>query len=183
MSIPVLTSSRLVLRPLEPDDAADIQHLFPCWEIVRYLTKQIPWPYPAGAALDFINHVALPAMEGGTGWFWSIRRKEDERHLIGVINLSLGGDSNRGFWLAPKWQHQGVMSEASHSVTEFWFNVLGQEVLRVTKAKDNRASRRISERNGMRVVASKETDYIGGRMPSEIWEMTRSEWNAKAKAG
>lgn len=163
----------------EPDDAEDIQHLFPHWEIVRLLTSQIPWPYPEGAALGFINNVALPAMAAGTGWFWSIRRHEDQRHLIGVINLSLGGNSNRGFWLAQQWQRQGLMSEASQSVTDFWFNVLGQSVLRVPKAKDNLASRRVSERNGMRVVATEENDYIGGRMPTEIWEITRAEWNAR----
>ncbi|MNH33731.1 hypothetical protein D3C79_942720 [compost metagenome] len=71
------------------------------------------------------------------------------------------------------------MSEASQSVTDFWFNVLGQSVLRVPKAKDNLASRRVSERNGMRIVATEENDYIGGRMPTEIWEITRAEWNAR----
>ncbi|MDW5498516.1 GNAT family N-acetyltransferase [Pseudomonas lundensis] len=179
MEIPVLTSRRLVLRPLLPDDAEDIQLLFPNWDVVRLMTSNIPWPYPEGAALKFINHVALPAMAMGTGWFWSIRRQEDQRHLIGVINLSLSDNSNRGFWLAQQWQRQGLMTEASQSVTDFWFNVLGQPVLRVPKAKDNLASRRVSERNGMYVVATQENDYIGGRMLTEVWEITRAEWNAR----
>ncbi|CAI1852574.1 Uncharacterised protein [Serratia grimesii] len=179
LDIPVLVSARLVLRPLERADAGDIQHLFPRWEIVRHMTSQIPWPYPEGAALEFINHVALPAMAAGTGWFWSIRRQENERHLIGVINLSLGDGSNRGFWLAQEWQRQGLMTEASQIVTDYWFNVLGQAVLRVPKAKNNLASRRISKHSGMRVVATKENDYIGGRMLTEIWEITRDEWNAR----
>jgi RimJ/RimL family protein N-acetyltransferase len=179
LETPVLNSRRLVLRPLQPDDAEDIQREFPHWEIVRLMTSQIPWPYPDGAALEFINNVALPAMAAGNGWFWSIRRLEDQRHLIGVINLSLGDNSNRGFWLAQQWQRQGLMTEASQSVTDFWFNVLGQAVLRVPKAKDNLASRRISEQNGMRVVATQENDYIGGRMLTEIWQITRAEWNAR----
>lgn len=62
MDIPVLNSRRLVLRPLQSDDAEDIQRLFPHREIVRLMTSQIPWPYPDGAALEFINNVALPAM-------------------------------------------------------------------------------------------------------------------------
>lgn len=179
MEIPVLNSRRLVLRPLQSDDAEDIQRLFPHWEIVRLMTSQIPWPYPDGAALEFINNVALSAMAAGTGWFWSIRRLEDQRHLIGVINLSLGSNSNRGFWLSQQWQRQGLMTEASQSVTDFWFNVLGQEVLIVSKAKDNRASRCISEHNGMRMIATQENDYVVGRMQTEIWQITRAEWNAR----
>lgn len=182
LDIPVLVSGRLVLRPLERADAGDIQRLFPRWEIVRHMTCQIPWPYPDGAALEFINHVALPAMAAGTGWFWSIRRQEDERHLIGVINLSLDGGSNRGFWLAQEWQRQGLMTEASQIVTDYWFNVLEQTVLRVPKAKDNLASRSISMQSGMRVVATKENDYVGGHMLTEIWEITRTEWSARRDA-
>ncbi|HFI5333183.1 GNAT family N-acetyltransferase [Serratia liquefaciens] len=176
MEIPVLVSRRLVLRPLTPGDAEDIQLLFPQWEIVRHMTDQIPWPYPEGAALEFINNIALPAMEAGTGWFWSIRRREDEQHLIGVINLNLIGNSNRGFWLSLAWQRQGLMSEASETVTDYWFNQLGQPVLRVSKAKDNLASRRISEHSGMRVVATQESAYVAGRITTEIWEITRAEW-------
>ena len=43
---PTLTTARLLLRPLEFADAAQTQILFPHWEIVRFLTKSVPWPYP-----------------------------------------------------------------------------------------------------------------------------------------
>lgn len=102
--------------------------------------------------------------------------------MIGVINLSLDGGSNRGFWLAQEWQRQGLMTEASQIVTDYWFNVLEQTVLRVPKAKDNLASRSISMQSGMRVVATKENDYVGGRMLTEIWEITRTEWSARRDA-
>ncbi|CAI1509726.1 GNAT family N-acetyltransferase [Serratia entomophila] len=177
MTIPVLTSPRLLLRPLTLGDVDDIQRLFPHWEIVRYMTNKIPWPYPQDGALNFLQQTVLPAMTDGRGWFWSIRRKEDEKSLIGVISLSLGDDSNRGFWLARDWQRQGLMSEACHVVTEYWFNVLGQDVLRVPKAADNAASRRISENGGMQRIATECRDYIGGRMNTEIWQITRAEWN------
>jgi [ribosomal protein S5]-alanine N-acetyltransferase len=41
---------------------------------------------------------------------------------------------------------------------------------------DNTASRRISEKQGMRLVGVKETDYVCGRLPTEIWEITAEEW-------
>ena len=45
------------------------------------------------------------------------------------------------------------MTEASDAVTDFWFNTLKFPVLRVPKAIANTASRRISEKQGMRVIA------------------------------
>ncbi|WP_156292409.1 GNAT family N-acetyltransferase [Serratia oryzae] len=176
-AIPVLKTHRLILQPLELSDSADIQRLFPHWEIVKYITHQVPWPYPEGAARQFIQEVALPNMAKGSGWYWSIRLKADARHLIGVINLCDPPNANRGFWLTPEWQHHGLMSEASAAVTDFWFNQLGKPVLRVPKAKGNLASRRISERSGMRVIATQWADFVGGHMESEIWEITKDEWN------
>ncbi|MEE4481949.1 GNAT family N-acetyltransferase [Serratia ficaria] len=178
MTVPMLTTPRLVLRPLTIDDAGDIQRLFPHWEIVRHMTRRIPWPYPKEGALNFLQHAALPAMASGNAWFWSIRRREADGQLIGVINLSLGSADNRGFWLAREWQRQGLMSEACYAVTEYWFNVLGQERLQVSKAAANAASRRLSEKTGMRLVATERRDYVGGSMDTEIWSITRAEWNA-----
>ena len=56
-----LETARLLLKPLELADAEQIQALFPQWEIVRYLTKAVPWPYPPDGALTFLRDAALPA--------------------------------------------------------------------------------------------------------------------------
>ncbi|KFK97669.1 MULTISPECIES: GNAT family N-acetyltransferase [unclassified Serratia (in: enterobacteria)] len=176
-AVPTLKTHRLILPPLELSDSEDIQRLFPQWEIVKYITSQVPWPYPEGAARQFIQEIALPSMEKNSGWYWSLRLQEDPDHLIGVINLCDTPNANRGFWLTAAFQGKGLMSEASEAVTDFWFNQLDKPVLRVPKAKANLASRRISERNGMRVVATQWADFVGGRMETEIWEITKDEWN------
>jgi RimJ/RimL family protein N-acetyltransferase len=54
--------------------------------------------------------------------------------------------------------------------------VLKFPVLRVPKAIANAASRRISEKQGMRVIHKEDRDYVSGRLPSEIWEITAEEW-------
>ncbi len=46
---PTLETPRLLLRPLDLADAAQVQLLFPHWEIVRHLAAQVPWPYPPTA--------------------------------------------------------------------------------------------------------------------------------------
>jgi RimJ/RimL family protein N-acetyltransferase len=162
-------------------DAQQTQLLFPHWEIVRYLSNVVPWPYPPDGAYEHYRDSALPAMERGDAWHWTLRLKTDSERLIGSINLRKGEDVNRGFWLGLTWQRQGLMTEACEAVTDFWFNTLKFPVLRVTKAVANVASSRISEKSGMRIVAAEERDYVSGRLPTEIWEITAEEWNARSK--
>ena len=176
---PTLETKRLVLRPLELADAEQLQRTFPRWEIVKHLANKVPWPYPADGALIFCRDIALPAMARGESWKWTIRLKAEQEKIIGCIDLRLGETENRGFWLAPERQGQGLMSEACEVVTDYWFNTLGFPVLRVPKAIANEGSRRISVRQGMRVVKTEERDYVCGRLPSEIWEITAEEWRAR----
>ena len=176
---PSLETARLFLRPLELADAPQIQAVFPQWEIVKFLANKAPWPYPADGALTFIRDVALPAVARGDEWIWTIRRREECAALIGVISLTKSENENRGFWIAPEWQRRGLMSEACDAVTDYWFESLKFPILRAPKAIANQSSRRISEKQGMRIVSTGERDYVSGRLPSEVWEITAEEWRAR----
>jgi RimJ/RimL family protein N-acetyltransferase len=175
--VPMLETERLILRPLELADAEQIQRLFARWEIVQYLNGRVPWPYPEDGAFTNIRDHSLPAMETGEAWEWTLRLKLKPEDLIGRISLYLG-DNNRGFWMGLPWQGKGLMTEAVIAVTDFWFDELGHEVLRVPKAIANTASKKISESLGMRVIDTKESDYVSGRLPTEVWEITADEWRA-----
>jgi [ribosomal protein S5]-alanine N-acetyltransferase len=166
---------------LELGDAQQTQLLFPHWEIVRYLLNVVPWPYPPDGAYTYYRDAALPAMDRGDAWHWTLRLKTEPDRLIGSIRLMKGENANRGFWLGLPWQRKGLMTEACEAATDFWFNTLKFPVLRAPKAIANVASRRISEKSGMRVVAREERDYVCGRLPTEIWEITAEEWNALSK--
>jgi RimJ/RimL family protein N-acetyltransferase len=171
-------TKRLVLRPVEMADAEQLQQVFPQWEIVRFLMNVVPWPYPPDGALVYVRDIALPQMERGEAWHWTLRPAADADRLIGSISLKLGEGDNRGFWLSPEWQGQGLMSEACVWINDFWFETLGFEVLRVSKAVGNTASRRISERMGMRLIGHGEKEYVSGKLQSDIFEITRDEWRA-----
>jgi len=179
--VPILETRRLILRPLELSDAEQIQRIFPQWQIVKYLRNIVPWPYPPDGALKYLNESALPAMERGEAWHWTLRLRTAPEILIGLITLLKSTEKNRGFWLDPEWQGQGLMSEACEAVTEYWFETLGFEVLRAPKAIVNAASRRISEKQGMRIVSVDDQDYVIGRLLSETWEITAVEWRASKK--
>jgi len=176
---PTLEAARLILCPLQLSDADQVQVLFPHWEIVRYLHSRVPWPYPSNGAYTFYHDVALPAVENATAWEWTLRLKSEPERVIGAISLRKSEADNRGFWLGLAWQRKGLMTEACDAVTAFWFDTLGCDVLRVSKAVPNVASRKISIKQGMRVVSVEEREYVCGRLPAEVWVITAEEWRAR----
>ena len=162
-------------------DADQTQILFPHWEIVRYLDKIVPWPYPPDGAYAYYRDFALPAAERGEEWHWTLRLKSSPGQMVGGITLRRKENNNRGFWLAVPWQGRGLMTEACEAVTDYWFDVLKFPVLRAPKAVQNAASRRISEKTGMRIIAKEEREYVSGRFVTEIWEVNADEWFARRK--
>jgi ribosomal-protein-alanine N-acetyltransferase len=175
--IQTLETPRLILRPLALADAIEVQPLFAQWEIVKQLNARVPWPFPENGVETYYSEGALPAIARGEEWHWTLRLKDDpEGKIVGAIALVLPGNNNRGFWLARDWQGRGLMTEAASAVTRFWFEELKQPVLRIKKARDNAASRAISLRAGMRCVEQTEDDFVSGRLPTEIWELTAEEW-------
>ncbi|MDF0733689.1 GNAT family N-acetyltransferase [Pseudomonas entomophila] len=173
---PTLKTSRLLLRPLSLDDAEAIQRLFPHWEVVRYLNARVPWPYPDDGALSYLRDICLPAVAAGKEWHWAICLADAPQTMIGSISLMDQPDNHRGFWLAPAWQGQGYISEACAAVDAFWFVSLAKPLMRVPKAALNGASRRVSQRGGMRLVRRDQDNFVSGRLDREVWEITREEW-------
>jgi [ribosomal protein S5]-alanine N-acetyltransferase len=175
---PSLETQRLLLQPLALEDAEQVQRIFPRWEIVQYLNAVVPWPYPSDGALSYYRDHALPGIERGNEWHWSLRLKTKPAEILGSIGLFRNNKDNRGFWLAPEWHRQGLMTEAVVAANDYWFDVLGFPVLRAPKALANAGSRRISEKTGMRRIGTEERDLVSGRQICEIWEITAAEWRA-----
>jgi RimJ/RimL family protein N-acetyltransferase len=178
MLIPTLKTDSLLLKPLVSKDALQIQKLYPRWEIVRYMVSSVPWPFPDNGAAHYVNNVALPAMAKGHAWVWTIRHRDTPENLIGLICLDEAEDNNRGFWLVPEYQGQGLMREASIAATDYWFNALNKPVLRAPKAAENIRSQHISASSGMRLIKTEKKQFVSGLLDSELWEITRDEWNA-----
>ncbi|MCZ9637390.1 GNAT family N-acetyltransferase [Pseudomonas putida] len=174
--LPTLYTKRLVLTPLQLEDAPEIQELFPQWEVVRYLDRRVPWPYPDDGALVYVRDIALPAMAAGREWHWMIRTIDNPQRSIGSISLYEQAGNNRGCWLAPQWWGKGYMREACEVINTYWFQTLARPLMQVPKAVDNDASRKVSEREGMRRVGVRDGHFVCGPMQLEIWELTRSEW-------
>ncbi len=176
-----LETERLMLIPVSIEHAPQIQKTFPQWEIVKYLSDRVPWPYPDNGAIDFVENIVTPSMEQQQAYYWAIFPKSVPNELIGIINLGFEEGRHRGFWLAPKWHGQGLMSEAAQIVTDFWFDDLGMGTMQIHKAIENTASSNISIKQGMRVIKEEMRKYIAGERLSQTWEITRDEWHARRK--
>jgi RimJ/RimL family protein N-acetyltransferase len=178
---PVLETPRLVLRPLRRKDAPVLQRRFPQWEIVRHLDASIPWPYPPDGAARHIE-TCLTEMERGEKAHWAIIPKSGPADLIGAIDLWPDDGvsrSQRGFWLAPEFQRQGLMTEAAERVTAYAFGDLGWPHLWLANAQDNHASRRIKEKQGARLVDLMIGRYVGGDGPQMVWQLLRQDWRGE----
>lgn len=176
---PTLFTSRLILTALQLTDAEAVQRLFPHWEVVRYLDKRVPWPYPEDGGLAYVRDVALSAMAAGREWHWMIRTRLQPEHIIGSISLYDQPGNHRGFWLAPQYQGNGYMREACEIINSYWFETLSRPVMQVPKAVANNASRKVSQHEGMRLIGRRDGHFVAGPMELEVWEITRSEWLAR----
>jgi len=179
-----LETERLVLRPIVRADATAIQKYFPHWEIVKYLTNAVPWPYPDDGAEKYMD-AYLPKVAAGIDHIWGIRLKahlEDpvRDEAIGLVHYH-GADPKdpadvptRGFWLAQDFHGQGYMTEAVFAVNTYIFDVLGVEKLIIKNARDNKGSHRVKAKTGAVLLGVEPAagKYLGAYAEQEIWELT-----------
>ena len=176
-NIESLHTKRLILRPPQLTDAPDIQKQINDWEVVKFLSNQIPWPYPDTGAIDFIKKVVHPN-QGKDNWFWAICIKEKPDTAIGLVELWRDGSpEHRGFWLAKKYWGRGFMPEATKAINSFAFEKLGFEKLILSNAKENVASRRVKEKTGARFLRFSKNIFVGEiERETELWEIKKEDW-------
>lgn len=61
----MLTTSRLILRPVQMSDVAIEQKIFPDWEVVKYLNAKVPWPFPDNGVEQYFTETLFPAIACG----------------------------------------------------------------------------------------------------------------------
>lgn len=174
-----LETKRLILRPVTQEDHQDVQNNFPHWDIVKYLNKNVPWPYPPDGAKGFLEHVLLPAVARGDAYAWAITRKESPEEVIGLIEWRTkeSEEGSRGFWLALPHHGKGYMTEAVAATNDYAFDVLGFVSVTVKNARGNAGSRRVKEKTGAILLrTSPSQNYLGGYKEEEVWELTAENW-------
>ena len=174
---PVLETERLILRPVQIEDAPAIQKHFNNWNIIKNLLDTVPWPYPEDGAEDYLKNRVMPQIEKGETFVWTLNLKINPNDPIGLIEYRhiTDREDNRGFWLAEPYWKQGLMSEAVSAVNDFIFIDLGVDKIIVCNVKSNEGSRRVKEKTGAKFIGTKQMKHHRSE-ETEIWELTAENW-------
>jgi ribosomal-protein-alanine N-acetyltransferase len=177
LKLPTFETKRLVLREVTLEDAPAYQRNFADYEVVRFLSHRVPWPYPENGVAEFLRDLVLPHL-GRDRWLWGICLKENPGEVIGAVDLwREGRPEHRGFWLAKRFWGRGFMAEAVVPVMDYAFSDLGFGKIVLSNALGNTQSRRIKEKTGARYVGLRDFQFVDPSFTqSELWEITKEEW-------
>ena len=138
----VLETERLRLRPLKSTDAPAVQQLAGDAD-VALMTQSMPYPYPDGAAQEWIE-IANIEIRMGRGYTFAVTCKPDQT-FVGAMGIHLTGrTSDRAaklaFWMGKPFWNQGYALEAARCVMEFGFkNMEVQRIYATCFGHDDRA--------------------------------------------
>ena len=176
---PTFETARLILRPLEPADAASIQQGASAREVADTMIS-LPHPYPAGEAERYLDE-QKSFREQGLGTAFAIVTKGG-LGVCGVVEVREiepeHSQAELSFWLALEDWGQGYMAEALHAVLHYAFADLGLNRLYAYHMKRNPSSGRVLEKNGFREEGTlRERVRKWGRYEDvALWAIVRSDW-------
>ena len=138
---PVLKTERLVLRPLELDDAAALLPALRDEANMRY------WSSGPLESVDAVRNYLRWNVEGDGVTCWAFARAETPRDALGWIILidERKGCAEIGFMSRPDAQGAGLVREAANRVCTHAFEDLGLRRLYADIDPDNAASIRLIE--------------------------------------
>ncbi|ASP38470.1 GNAT family N-acetyltransferase [Bacterioplanes sanyensis] len=152
---PIITTSRLKLRPFTALDAARVAELAGDSRIAA-MTANIPHPYQqSDATLWIARHASL--FSTGRGVVYAIV-VSDSDELVGAVSLPVidQGTGTLGYWLGVDYWGLGYATEAAKALVDFAKQHLGLLQLKVMHLKENQRSRAVVKKLGV--------TYIGEQM-------------------
>jgi RimJ/RimL family protein N-acetyltransferase len=142
--LPVLHTSRLVLRRPTEQDVPAIVEIAGDWEVASRLAR-MPHPYSEENARFFLEEIVPKEMT------WSIIERASGE-IVGVIGLApceQGGDRiELGYYIGRAHWGRGIATEAGAAIAAYGAGLVGQRRLRSGYFTDNPASGRVLEKLG-----------------------------------
>lgn len=138
-----------MLRPLRESDAAAVERLAGD-RAVADTTVNIPHPYPAGAAVEWIGAHAAAWREGTQHTFAIVERQSGE--LVGAIGLVVNlahARAELGYWVGVPWWNRGYATEAARQMLRYAFESLDLNRVQATHFSRNGASGSVMKKIGM----------------------------------
>lgn len=162
LAIPTLETERLRLRPFAKRDIDDYAALYADPEVLRYLSTGAQ-PWDRGRSWRHMAFLVGHWQLGDAG-MWAVEHKETGAFL-GVIGFS-SPEGWPGFelaWtLARRWWGHGYATEGARAALAYAFTVLEKDRVISLIHPENRASIRVAERIGERLLGR--IDHLGREM-------------------
>ncbi len=146
-----ITTERLILRPFRLSDSQRVAELAG-EKVIADMTANIPHPYEASMATDWINkHESF--FNEGKGVVYAITLKANDE-IIGAVSFpSLqDGVGILGYWLGVPFWGQGIAYEASLALVEYSKAHLGLTELKVMHLSENKRSESVIRKLGVELV-------------------------------
>lgn len=160
-----LSTARLTLRPLRPEDAVPLFAMYSDVEFMRY------WSFPVmkrfEQAVDYLaRRLQGSAAELEVVWAIELATTHEAIGLVSLFNVEMASKrAEIGFGLQRPFWGQGYMSEAACAVVACAFDVLHLRRLEADIDPRNEASARLLERLGfIREGVLRERWVIDGRV-------------------
>lgn len=179
MSLEILSTARLRLRPFRPDDLPDYLAYRNDPAVMRYQSWETPLSEAEGR--DFLAEMAT-ARPGGPGGVQIAVALAASDRLVGDLYLGPhmgdGRQGSVGYSIAPQHQGQGYASEALAALLGYAFGSLGLHRVAATVDPRNGPSVRVLERVGMRREGHLVQSYWerGGWTDEYLYALLREEW-------
>lgn len=174
----ILETSRLILRPFQDKDLARLAELMANHDFMRFSLGPYTREQTQGVMQKFFSwtQAGLPSQ------FAVIFRRNNELiGYCGFLHQQVDGrnEIEIGYRLHPGYWNRGLTSEAAQAVRNHAFHDLDLPKVISLIHPDNVASRRVAEKNGMKI--EKETVFRG--FPTLVFAITREQWLAERDAG
>jgi 8-oxo-dGTP diphosphatase len=174
-----LRTERLILRPLGPEDAAQLHRLINDWDVVRWLSR-VPFPYPRELADEWIasTHKQRAA---GEAWHLAIVGHENDKDvLVGCVGLMLEPgerSAELGYWVGRRYWGHGVAAEAAGRLARWGLANLDIDRIVANVLEENDRSAGVLRAVGLRESGKGEAHFLarGGRLPVRLFEGGRDE--------
>lgn len=171
----VLTTERLVLRPLEVADLERLVSLANNLSVSRNLSR-LPYPYTIADAQHWLSLQDQGRLSDG-GLAFAVTLGGG---FIGGIGLGPlhSVQHELGYWLGEPYWGRGFASEASRAVIDYGFEMLGLGVIAAGHFADNHASGRVLTKLGFRYTVETMRPSLARGHPARCLEMalSRARW-------
>ncbi len=163
LEIPSRETRRLRLRTLRKSDFEDYAAMRTDPEVLRYLAGGGSEPWDRGRSWRHMAFLLGHWQLGGAG-MWAVEHRETGS-FIGIVGFA-GPEGWPGFelaWtLARRWWGHGYATEGAWEALAYAFNDLGKDRVISLIDPENRASIRVAERIGERLLSR--TNHLGREM-------------------